>query len=238
MFARRTDQRAWRSVAPGWAAALLALLLGHLGWRAQLPLLMRDARALPAPPTLAVARTLALGDPMALAKFYTLWLQAFDTQTGAPMALRALDYSRVIEWLRLCLALDPRAQYPLLAASRLYAEVPDPVRSRAMLEFVAAQFEEDPNRRWPWLAHAVYLARHRLHDQALALQFARQLSHSSAPIPAWARQLEIFVLEDLGEVEAAKILLGGLLASGQVADSHERWLLLQRLQDLERRDAQ
>jgi hypothetical protein len=33
--------------------------------------------------------------------------------------------------------------------------------------------------------------------------------------------MELFVLEDLGEEEAAKVLLGGLIESGAVSDPNE-----------------
>ena len=234
MGSRQADYRSWRHLGLGGWLALAALLALHVTWRAQHPSVPVVAHTLPAPPTLAIARAQALGDPIALAKFYMLWLQAFDTQAGTEIALRDLDYGRVIAWLALCLRLDPRAQYPLLAASRLYADIPDHTRTRQMLDFVQRAFAEDPARRWPWLAHAVYVARHRLRDKALALEFARTLAGAATPeIPHWARQLEIFVLEDMGELEAAKILLGGLLASGQIADPHEQRLLMQRLRALE-----
>jgi hypothetical protein len=45
--------------------------------------------------------------------------------------------------------------------------------------------------------------------------------------------MHIFVLEDLGEYETAKILLGGLLASGAITDSHEARFLTQRLNALQ-----
>jgi hypothetical protein len=213
-----------------------ALLVLQILWHASRPVASRAAQDLPAPLPLTVGSVLALGDPPVLAKLTMLWLQAFDTQAGVRMALSDLDYARVTGWLQLVLGLDARAQYPLLAASRLYAEVPDDARSRHMLDFVARAFAEDPARRWPWLAHAVYLARHRLQDSTLALRYARELTVSSAPeIPHWARQLEIFVLEDRGEIDAAKILLGGLLASGKITDPHEQWFLSRRLQDLEQR---
>ncbi len=228
------DHRSWRQVSRRGAIALLVLLSAHVMWRSQLPTPATAMGRLPSPPLLAIARVQALGDAIAWSKFTLLWLQAFDTQAGTSIALRDLDYGRVIGWLALCLRLDPSAQYPLLAASRLYAEIPDPARSRQMLNFVRTAFAADPARRWPWLAHAVYVARHRLHDQALALEYARALAAAGAPqIPHWARQLEIFVLEDLGELEAAKVLLGGLLASGQITDPHEQRLLSARLQSLE-----
>lgn len=231
---RHPDQRSWRYLTPGGWLVCAALLVLHAAWRALNPGVTVAARALPPPPAVAVARAQALGDPVALAKFNMLWLQAFDTQAGTEIALRDLDYGRVIAWLDLILSLDPCAQYPLLAASRLYAEIPDETRSRQMLDFVQTAFAADPAARWPWLAHAAYVARYRLRDQPLALEFARTLAGAHTPeIPHWARQMEIFVLEDMGEIAAAKILLGGLLASGQITDPHEQRLLAERLQALE-----
>jgi len=126
-------------------------------------------------------------------------------------------------------------QYPLFAASRVYSEVPDETKKRQMLEFVYQQFLIDPNRRWPMLWHAVYVAKHRLKDLPLALHYAHALaSHVSIQdIPPWIKQMEIYVLEDMGEIESAKILIGGLLESGAITDTHELMFLQQRLERLE-----
>jgi hypothetical protein len=216
------------------ALALCVLLAGHGVWRASLETAPVRVRELPDAPPQSWLALAALGDPLPLSRILMLWLQAFDTQAGARLGLRDLDYARVEAWLRRCLDLAPEAQYPLLAASRFYAEVPDPVRARSMLDFVSTAFAEDPARRWPWLAHAVFVARHRLNDPALALVHARQLAQDKNPgIPNWARQMEIFVLEDMGETEAAKILLGGLLESGKITDPHEARFLAERLAAME-----
>jgi hypothetical protein len=45
--------------------------------------------------------------------------------------------------------------------------------------------------------------------------------------------MRIFILEDLGEIEAAKVLLGGLLASGEVTEPKEVQFLMGRLKELE-----
>jgi len=45
--------------------------------------------------------------------------------------------------------------------------------------------------------------------------------------------MEIFILEDMNELEAAKIMLGGLLASGRIADPAEAKFLQERLKQLE-----
>ena len=45
--------------------------------------------------------------------------------------------------------------------------------------------------------------------------------------------MEIYVLEDMGEIESARILIGGLLESGAITDTHELMFLQQRLERLE-----
>jgi hypothetical protein len=164
-----------------------------------------------------------------------LWLQAFDNQPGISIPFRELDYARVEAWLARILDLDPRGQYPLLAASRLYGEVPVPEKQRPMLDFVHDRFLEDPDRRWPWLAHAAIVAKHRLGDLPLALRYARAVTdHATGPgVPAWARDMTILVLEDMGELEAARLLIGGLLDSGRVTDPHEARFLDRKLRELE-----
>lgn len=217
-----------------WLAFGLALLV-QLATHHALPPPRARAEDLAAPPSDALAHLLAGGDDPALGRGLMLALQAYDVQPGISLPFRVLDYPRVIAWLRLVLVLDPVGQYPLLSAAHLYAEIPDPVRTRQMLDFIAAEFRQDPGRRWPWMAHAVILARHRLHDQELALTYARELREHIRPgaAPEWAREMEALALADLGRKEAARVLLGGLLASGTVTEPHERHFLVERLQALE-----
>jgi hypothetical protein len=178
-----------------------------------------------------------LDDSISAAKWVMLWLQAFDNQPGLSIPLKELDYDRVSQWLDLILALDNKIQYPLLAAIRFYAEVSDENKQRKMIRYVSEKFMEKPNERWQFMAHAVYIAKHRIKDQQLALQCARLLRQYAAGenVPYWARQMEIFVLEDMGELESAKVLIGGLLDSGELKDKGQRAFLLQRLNEIEER---
>lgn len=192
------------------------------------------AEQLPAPPSAAMLRAMSLGDPIPLAQLWTLWLQAFDNQPGISIPFLDLDYGKVEAWLQRILQLDPHGQYPLMMASQLYAQVPDERKQRRMLELVHREFLSDPNQRWPWMAHATIMAKHRLNDLPLALTFAQALAaHATGPsVPHWARQMQIFLYEDMGEYETARILLGGLLDSGVVQDPHEVHFLIERLNKL------
>jgi hypothetical protein len=164
-----------------------------------------------------------------------LYLQAFDYQAGTRVPYRDLDYDRLVAWLARVLELDPAGQYSLMSASRLYAEVPDPTKQRKMLDFIYREYLQDPNRRWPWLAHATLVAKHQLKDLPLARKYAVALQQNttSPDAPVWVRQMEPFILEDMNELEAARIMIGGLLASGQVKDRRDAELLQRRLEQLE-----
>ena len=227
--ARRPRRRAPRSVV----ALFLAALVLQLVVASTRPAPIAIAAALPPAPSPALRALLQTFDRLPAAHLLTLYLQAYDNQPGISIPYQALDYGRVTQWLLAALQLDPAGQYPLLMASQLYARVPDRSRTRAMLDFVYEQYLRDPQRRWRWLAHATIMAKHRLHDLPLALKFARTLAESSPDAPSWVRQMHVFLLEDMGEYQAARILLGGLLASGAVTDRHEQILLQQALERLE-----
>ncbi len=196
-----------------------------------------SAAELPPPPAPQVLRLASLGEAEAAARLAMLYLQSFDYAGGNAAPYSRLDYARLLGWLGSILELDPRNTYPLFAAARVYAETADAARSRSALEFVYVEFLRDPNRRWPWLAHAALLAKHRLKDPALARRYAQAIDrHTTArDVPLWAKQMEIFILEDLNELEAAKIMLGGLLQSGTVTDPAELRFLKERLDQLEAR---
>jgi len=213
------------------AAAGLAL---QIAWSALQPRALAAADELPAPMNVELWRVASLGDPIPLSKALMLWLQCFDNGS-VTIPFRSLDYARVTGWLDAALVLDAKSQYPLLAATRLYAEVSDQPRQRLMLDFVYQKFLEDPERRWRWLAQAAVIAKHSLNDLPLALKFAQALADNTNnnTVPSWARQMHIFIREDLGEVESARILLGGLLESGTVTDVNELRFLSERLMSLQ-----
>lgn len=218
--------------------ALIAVaLLAQIGLRLSLAPPRAKAEDLPPAPSVAALRLASFGDPIALAKALMLYLQAFDYQSGSRVPYRDLDYGRLEDWLARILELDPRGQYPLLAASRLYAEVPVEAKQRSMLQFIYREFLLDPERRWPWLANATVIAKHRLKDLPLALRYARAIQRYAVgkAVPLWAKQMEIFILEDMNELEAARLLIGGYLASGTVKDPAELRFLDQRLRELEAR---
>lgn len=231
------DERPLRYVSAPVLALLAAGLALQIGLHATQPAPQARAPDLLPPPAISLLRLASLGEPIALAKILMLQLQAFDYRSGSRIPFKDLDYALVEAWLARILELDPGGQYPLLAASRLYAEVPDEPKQRSMLEFIYRQYLRDPNRRWPWLAHATFLAKHRLKDMPLALRYAAALQKytTAKDVPAWATTMEVFIREDLNELETARVMIGGLLASGRITDRGELHFLNGRLQEIEAR---
>jgi hypothetical protein len=232
------DERPWTSV-PAWLGATFALLLAaQIIWHGRPSLSGPDTRIeLPPAPRAEALRLAAFGEDAAVARLAMLYLQSFDLRAGRAVPYGRLDYQRLVAWLGAILETDPRSAYPLFAAARVYAENADPAKSRLALDFVYRAYLESPNTRWPWLAHAALLAKHRLRDLALARHYAATIDRDTTDpsVPSWARQMEIFILEDMDELEAAKIMLGGLLASGRITDPAEAKFLRERLEQLEDR---
>lgn len=181
----------------------------------------------------------SLGEPIAAAKYLNLWLQAFDNQPGASLSFHQLDYPRLTQWLDTILELDPDGHYPMLVASRVYGSVKNPEKQRIMTDYVYSKFIEEPNKYWRWLAHAVITAKHEIKDLDLALKYADALAEKATGenVPYWAKDMKIIVLEDMGQLEAAKILVGALIDSGEITDPYELNFLTHKIAALEEKTA-
>ncbi len=213
-----------------WIAIVLALAV-QCAWSARARHLESLPAAIPPAPTLGILDAFAFGDPAAVSYLISLRLQSVDDGFARVSSFATLHYGHLSDWLSLALDLDPVGHYPLLLASHVYSQVQDPARQRRMIALVRAQANKDLSRRWQWLAHVSIMARHRLHDPRLALSLASDLAHApgSIAMPGWARQMAAFLHEDLGEHDAARALLGGLLHSGTVRDANEADFLARRL---------
>jgi hypothetical protein len=113
--------------------------------------------------------------------------------------------------------------------------VNDPVKQQIMMDYIFYKFNEDPNKYWRWLAHVVIMAKHELKDLDLALKYANALAEQATGdnVPYWAKDMKIIVLEDMGELEAAKILVGALIESKEITDPYELSFLTHKIAVLE-----
>jgi len=228
-------ERPLGDVPPAVLVLLLAALALQLYWHGHQEERVPIAEDLPRPMSPGTYVMGSFGEPVAAAKVLNLWLQAFDNQPGISIPLRSLDYGVVTDWLDTILELDPEGHYPMLVAARVYGSVSDHDKQREMMDYILYKFNENPNRHWRWLAHAVITAKHELKDMSLALKYADALAEKATGenVPYWARDMKIIVLEDMGEVEAARVLVGGLIASGEITDPYELEFLQNKIRELE-----
>jgi hypothetical protein len=190
-----------------------------------------DIGDLRTPPTADVVRIASLGENVFAGYLVLLFLQDFNVPLGQVTPLAAMNRSTVIRWLDLATDLDPGTRYPLLLAARHFAETGTPEQRKTMIDWLYRRFQERPNERWPWLVHAVFVARHVLHDNDLAKYYAVALRTqvTDPTVPSWVPQMEFLLQADLGEAEDARAILGGLIAAGQIRSPAELKFLESRI---------
>jgi len=190
-----------------------------------------DVGDLDTPPRLELVRAASLGEDSFAGYLVALFLQNFNVSLGGATPVAALDRSAVIRWLDLSTDLDGDSRYPLLLAARHFAETGTPEQRRRMLDWIYQRFQERPNERWPWLVHAVFAARHGLHDQSLAKTYAAALRTrvTDPKAPSWVVQMDLLLRADLGEAEDARTILAGLIDAGQIRSPGELKFLESRI---------
>jgi hypothetical protein len=178
-----------------------------------------------------------MGSRQLLGYLLAIRLQLHDNQAGRHFSYRRIDYPILIEWLDRITELSQGTEYPMLLASRVYSSTSDRDRLRLILGFIERRFQDDPQLHWRRLAEASVLARHRLDDLELALQFAEQLAEQpqSVIMPQWARDFRFLLLAELNELEAAIAIIQALLQSDAISDPDEEYFLREKLLDFQQK---
>ncbi len=215
---------------PGWATTVL--LLGFLAaqmafaWQTrEIDPIYRDLGPAPSDAQLA-AQT--MGDPQFLFRSRSLQLQHTGFLDGRVLGYRDLDYDRLADWFTALDKLDRRADAVPTMAAFLYRDEGSPEEMRELVGYLAEHARAEPARKWRWMTHAVHLSRYYVRDLDLALSLAQEValwhSRDGVPMPNWARQLPVFVLQARGEKEAARILLLSMLENPDLPPSERRWI--------------
>ena len=215
--------RAWLLLGTCLAANVLFQRLNPPAWT--------EVGDLDTPPRLALTRVASLGENALAGYLADLFLQNFNVSLGRATPVAAMNRSTVIRWLDLSTDLDADSRYPMLLAARHFAETGTPEQRRSMLGWIYQRFQERPNERWPWQVHAVFAARHVLHDNALAETYAAALRTrvTDPKAPSWVAQMDFLLRADLGEAEDARAILAGLIDAGQIRSPGELKFLEARI---------
>ena len=205
----------------------LAAVLITLGLQAAFWWQTRDLQAgwegVPPAPSSQVARALALGDGQFLYRAATFVLQNMGDEGGGVTPLKDYDYQRLGQGFSLLDRFDQKSEFLPVLVGYYFSQSQNPEDVRVVISFLAHIAIRDPVRNWRWMAHAIYLARHRVKDMNLALSLAYRMAAFKSPeIPVWAQQMPAFVLADVGEKEAARDLMEAILDSQRDLDPSEK----------------
>lgn len=201
---------------------LILILLAIILWRSSNQYSRPVVVSLPDAPSVLAMQFIAASDASFAHRILIFWLQQFDVQAGQYVSYRNFNYDHLTHWLGAVNQLEPASQYAMLLATRVYSRVADDERKRIMLEHIYSQYIKDPKKNWRWLAEATITAQHKLKDHSLALKYATALAENkSTKIPYWAKDIRLTILEQLGETEQVKLLIGGLIAAKTVTDPNE-----------------
>ncbi len=160
----------------------------------------------PPVPTRRGAVMMTLGDPEFSYRLLALALQNLGDVGRDVTPLKDYNYQRLGEWFALLHALDPASDHVPMIAAYYFGGTRVPKDAAVVVDYLGRVGAIPVGTKWRWLAHAAYMAQHRVHDLQRALALAYQLAKmpNSAEMPQWARQMPAFVLAKRGDKDAAR----------------------------------
>ncbi len=188
-------------------------------------------KALSEPPSVPQYQLLSLGSLSLAAQMLTLKLQLHDNQQGRHINYKNMSYPLLSQWLIKLQLMNPASEYSALLAARVFSNTSDHKQLRQILETVIKLFEVNPQKNWRWMAEGAVIAKYHLSDLNLALKMAKGIAKQPKDIviPAWARDLEFIMLEELNLIDAATYIVEQSLKDDSDMHPDEKRFLKQRL---------
>jgi hypothetical protein len=179
----------------------------------------------PPVPSRRGAMLLSLGDAEFSYRFLAITLQSLGDVGRDVTPLKNYDYGRLGKWFFLLHSLDPASDHVPMIAAYYFGATRVPRDAAVIVDYLGAIGQIPVGEKWRWLAHAAYLAQHRLNNTDLALKFAYKLvtmnRDEGVEMPQWARQMPAFILKNHGDKQAAKKLMMNMLMSDRTARPEE-----------------
>ena len=180
---------------------------------------------------------MAMGSEQLLGHLLAIRLQLHDNQAGKHFRYSLIDYDLLVDWLDHISDIYPDTEYPMLLASRIYAQTRNHERLHKILGFIERRFDDNPQLHWRRMAEASLIAKHKLDDLELALRLAEKIAAQPAEVemPHWARDFQFLLLADLNELESAIAIIQALLQTGSITDPDEIRFLKEKLLDFQQK---
>ena len=176
-------------------------------------------------------RAMSSGSDRLLSYLLLIGVQLHDNQKGLHVSYNRLDYRLLSDWLLALYELNPDSDYPAFLAARVYSQVEDKDKLRRMVGVVELLFDKNPQQHWRRMTEACLILKHQLKDLPEAFRLAEKIASLPAAIaiPFWARDMKLVLLDELGELESAQLLISSMLQSGEITDADETRFLQMRL---------
>ncbi|OIN87417.1 MAG: hypothetical protein AUJ12_01390 [Alphaproteobacteria bacterium CG1_02_46_17] len=176
----------------------------------------RDMKAkwvnVPLPPSSLGISSAFLGDRELAFRSSAMALQSFGNETGQVQALKDYNYDHLGKWFDMEDQLNHRSDYVPFLAAYYFGATQDPSQLGPVIAYLRQVGKNPEGEKWRWLGQAVYLARHKMKDNDLALQLAEELADTYRPgMPAWPLQMKAIIASDIGDKDLAYSMMVEML---------------------------
>lgn len=187
--------------------ALILALIAQVSFWHSVKDIKPNLEITPEIPTENQTEAFSLGDHQAYFRAKTLELQMAGDTFGRTTALKDYDFPLLKKWFFYLDTLDSKSNFTPSIAAYYFSRTQNPPDVIYPLDYLEAHADKDPAGKWWWYSQAIYLANSVLGDKQRALEIAKKLRASDGDLPVWARQMEVFIHEDLGEKDAAEAVM-------------------------------
>jgi hypothetical protein len=180
-------------------------------------------------------RLLSFGDGQLLFRIMAFRLNNTGDTFGRFIKLSDYNMKKIHTWFTRLDAFDATANHLPSMAAYYFSQTQNHKDVRHLVDYLYEHSYYRPSEKWWWLTQGVYLAMHKLKDDALALKIAEPLVGVKG-IPYWAQQMPAFVHEKRGEFEDAATIMKNILAEDDALSQGElnyiRYFMDERLKRL------
>lgn len=192
----------------------LAMLTANIGlWIYSHAKLPQWANVPPAPSALSV-QSAFLGDRELAYRASVITLQNFGNLTGEVKALKDYNYDHLGQWFNLSDQLNKISDYTPFLAGYYFGASQNVEQLYPVIAYLRKVGKYPEADKWRWLGQAVFLAKHRLKNDQLALELADELAATYKPgMPAWPLQMRAILASQMGDKDMAHGMMLEILKS-------------------------
>lgn len=209
-----------------WGIFIVCLSCIFALWLYSRPLKLEWQNVPPAP-TPMTANAFSLGDKQFSYRFLGMLLQSFGNTSGRYEAMNEYHYDALAGWFDLLDSIDPDSEYLPFLVSYYFGATNKPEQLKYVTHLLDKVGQRVGKKKWRWLTQAIYIARYKMKDFEYARELAAKLkNHSDPSVGAWAKNMDAYISEQMGDKQAAIQLTLMLLKNNAKDMTHQEIYLL------------